>query len=83
MSPKLFYGPATWHRAPNSNIALRNDMEIVEVIMTANFWNVISLPPKRDIPQPRVVIVPLRILTPISEYAYWILSCRDGFTECL
>lgn len=70
MLPKLFCGPKTWQSAPNKSIALRNDIDIVEVMITANFWKVISLPPKREMPQPRVVMVPLRMLTPISEYAY-------------
>lgn len=67
MSPKLFYGPTTWQRAPNKSIALRNEIPIVDVMITANFWKVISLPPKSDMPQPSVVMVPLRMLTPISE----------------
>ena len=48
-------------------MALRNEIDIVAVMITANFWNVISLPPKSGIPDPSVVIVPLRMLTPISE----------------
>ena len=59
----------TWQRAPKRSMAVRNEMEIVEVIITANLLKVTILPPKSDTPHPRVVMVPLRILTPISEYA--------------
>lgn len=57
----------TWQRAPKRSMAVRNEIEMVAVMITANFWKVIIFPPKRDMPQPRVVMVPLRILMPISE----------------
>lgn len=42
MLPKLFWGPTTWQRAPKKNMALRKEIAMVDVIMTANFWNVTS-----------------------------------------
>ena len=56
-----------WQRAPNRSIALKKEIEIVAEIMTANLLKKISLAPKSETPHPKVVIVPLRMLTPISE----------------
>ena len=56
-----------WQRAPKKSIEVRKDREIVVVIIMANFLNKIISPPKSALPQPSVVIVPLKILMPISE----------------
>ena len=56
-----------WQRAPKKSIEVRKDREMVVVIIMANFLNKIISPPKSALPQPSVVIVPLKILMPISE----------------
>ena len=49
-------------------------MLMVLVISTANFWKMISCPPKRNAPDPKVVRVPLKMLTPIYLKDCLILS---------
>jgi len=52
-------------------------------MITANFWNVFNVPPKRARPAPNVVMVPEKILTPISVYAYFILLDLFLWLECM
>ena len=60
------YGPKTCIKEPKRSMAIKKLRDIVLVMRIANFWKVIKVPPKRKAPEPKVVIVPLRILTPIS-----------------
>ena len=43
-------------------------------MISANFWKKIIVPPKRKTPEPRVVMAPLKILTPIADTASVLLS---------
>lgn len=62
---------------------MRKEIPTVEQIMTANFWKVLSIPPKSARPAPKVVTVPEKILTPISVYAYFILLDLFLWLECM
>ena len=73
-SPNPFCGPKTCMIAPKSSIDTKKLMVMVQVTRTANLLKMMTLPPKRKTPEPKVVILPLKILTPISVYAYFILS---------
>jgi hypothetical protein len=56
-----------WQIAPKRSIDMRKLKLIVDVMRTANFLNVMTYPPKRAEPLPKVVMVPLMILIPISK----------------
>jgi len=66
ISPKAFSGPIIWMKAPKVSTAVKNDITTVTQIIKANFWKKTKLPPNRKAPDPKVVIDPLKILTPIS-----------------
>lgn len=66
MSPQPSYGPISCSKAPKNSIDVRKEIPTVEQMITANFWKVVSTPPKRANPAPKVVTVPEKILTPIS-----------------
>jgi len=53
------------------------------VIRVANLGNVVSYPPKRKTPDPNVVMLPLRILTPIVVYDSCILLFLEAWAECI
>ena len=55
-----------WQTAPKKSIETMKAIAIVEVIKTANFWKVIIEANDKKNPAPKVVILPLRILAPIS-----------------
>ena len=52
--------------APKNNMDVRKDMAAVLTIIMANFSKRTILPRKRKAADPVVVIIPLKILTPIS-----------------
>jgi len=56
-----------WSSEPKNSIETRKLIVIVLVIRTANFWKVTTYPPNKKAPEPNVVMVPLKMLTPISE----------------
>lgn len=64
--PQLFYGPKVCMVAPKNNMDVRKDMAAVLTIIMANFSKRTILPRKRKAADPVVVIIPLKILTPIS-----------------
>jgi len=51
--------------APKRRTATRKEMTMVELMMVANFSNVVISPPNRKAPDPRVVSVPLMIDLPM------------------
>lgn len=52
--------------APKVKKAKIAEKTTVMVIMKANFLKKVKLPKRRNTPLPKVVIAPLKILTPIS-----------------
>jgi len=66
MSPNPFSGPNRCIMAPNKSMATKKLILMVAVIMTANLLNVMIFPPNKKIPDPNVVMNPLKIETPIS-----------------
>lgn len=60
-------GPKVWQIAPKKAIAIMKEKVIVLVMSRANFWKVMISPKKRKKPDPKVVIEPLKMLTPISR----------------
>ena len=52
--------------APKNSIDVKKDRMVVLTMIIANFLNRSILPKKRKTADPVVVIIPLKILTPIS-----------------
>ena len=71
--PKSFSGPKAMHMAPNEKKAMSAEKITVTVIMKANFLKKVKFPKSKNTPLPKVVMAPLKILTPISLYACLIL----------
>ena len=51
-------------------------MMMVQVMSTANFWKRVTEARNRKMPEPRVVMLPPRIVPPISKYESYILFAR-------
>ena len=64
--PQLYCGPKVCIVAPKNNMDVRNDIAAVLTMITANFSKRRIFPRNRNIEEPMVVTMPLKILTPIS-----------------
>ena len=69
--------------AEKKSIATKKLKVIVQVTRTANLLKRIILPPNKNTPDPKVVMLPLRMLTPISFNAYCIFPDRVCCGECM
>ena len=80
---KSFSGPRACIMAPKVPIESKNAMMMVRTMTNPKTWNMMTCAKSSQNPQPIVVILPLKILTPISLYDCLILSSLFSPGECI
>ena len=83
MEQNSFSGPIICMIAPNVTIANMNAIRTVNVITNAKVSKNMKLAKYKKNPDMKVVMHPLRILTPISLYACLIFSDLVSCIECI